>query len=81
MTSMEGRMEPRAPERSRTTMTELVLPTHANSIGSVFGGQVIAWMDLCGAICAQRHTGRIVTTAGIDDLSFERPILVGRWSG
>jgi acyl-CoA hydrolase len=69
---------PRTPERSLTTMTELVLPTHANSLGSVFGGQVLAWIDLCAAICAQRHTGRIVTTAGIDELSFERPIKVGQ---
>jgi acyl-CoA hydrolase len=58
-------------------MTELVLPTHANSLGSVFGGEVLSWIDLCAAICAQRHTGRIVTTAGIDELSFERPIKVG----
>src|SRR5690242_12480209 len=59
-------------------MTELVLPTHANSLGGVFGGQVLAWIDLCAAICAQRHTGHIVITAGIDDLSFERPIKVGQ---
>jgi acyl-CoA hydrolase len=59
-------------------MTELILPTHANSLGSVFGGQIMAWMDLCGAICAQRHTGHVVTTAGIDDLSFDRPIKVGQ---
>lgn len=59
-------------------MTEFVLPTHANALGSVFGGQIMAWMDLCGAICSQRHTGRIVITAGIDELSFERPIKVGQ---
>ncbi|MFT3768285.1 MAG: acyl-CoA thioesterase [Minicystis sp.] len=59
-------------------MTEFVLPTHANALGSVFGGQVMAWIDLCAAICAQRHTGQIVTTAGIDDLSFHRPIKVGQ---
>jgi acyl-CoA hydrolase len=59
-------------------MTELILPTHANSLGGVFGGQIMAWIDLCAAICAQRHTGHIVTTAGIDDLSFERPIKVGQ---
>jgi acyl-CoA hydrolase len=68
---------PRPAARSVTTMTELVLPTHANSLGGVFGGQVLAWIDLAAAICAQRHTGRIVVTAGIDDLSFERPVKVG----
>ena len=62
---------------SITTMTELVLPTHANTLGTVFGGQVLAWIDLCAAICAQRHAGHQVTTAGIDDLSFERGVKVG----
>jgi acyl-CoA hydrolase len=71
-------LAPKPASDSVTTMTELVLPTHANSLGTIFGGQVMAWMDLCGAICAQRHTGRIVTTAGIDELSFERPIHVGQ---
>jgi acyl-CoA hydrolase len=62
---------------SITTMNELVLPTHANAMGNVFGGQILAWVDLCGAICAQRHSGLITITAGIDELSFERPIQVG----
>src|SRR5439155_4566230 len=63
---------------SITTMTEYVLPTHANALGNVFGGQILAWVDLCAAICAQRHTGHMAITAGIDDLSFEKPIHVGQ---
>jgi len=63
---------------SITTMTEYVLPTHANLLGTVFGGQILAWVDLCAAICAQRHTGHLAVTAGIDDLSFEKAIGVGQ---
>ncbi|WP_437522732.1 acyl-CoA thioesterase [Sorangium sp. So ce726] len=63
---------------SVTRMTEYVLPTHANALGSIFGGQVLAWIDLCAAICAQRHTGSAVVTAGIDDLSFDHGIKVGQ---
>lgn len=59
-------------------MTEYVLPTHANALGTVFGGQILAWMDLCAAICAQRHTGSNVVTAGIDELSFDRSVTVGQ---
>ena len=59
-------------------MTEYVLPTHANAFGNVFGGQVLAWVDLCAAICAQRHTGSVCITAGLDDVSFEQPIKVGQ---
>lgn len=68
----------RTPAHSRTSMTEYVLPTHANALGNVFGGQILAWMDLCGAICAQRHVGAISVTAGIDELAFEQPIKVGQ---
>lgn len=58
-------------------MTEYVLPQHANALGSVFGGQIMAWVDLCGAICAQRHSGRMAVTAFVDSLKFEQPVRVG----
>jgi acyl-CoA hydrolase len=68
----------RRPDDSFTTMTEYVLPTHANVLGNVFGGQIMAWMDLCAAICCQRHAGSICVTVGIDDMHFEQPIQVGQ---
>jgi acyl-CoA hydrolase len=71
-------LTPRSPAHSVTTMTEFVLPTHANALHTVFGGQIMAWMDLCAAICAQRHTGTVCVTAGVDDLSFEGPIQIGQ---
>lgn len=70
-------MDSTSPDASRTTMTEIVLPTHANQLGNVFGGQILAWMDICAAVCAQRHCGLVAVTAGVDDLSFEKPIKVG----
>jgi acyl-CoA hydrolase len=69
---------PRRAAASITNMTEYVLPTHTNVFGSVFGGQILAWVDICAAICAQRHTGEMAITAGIDQLSFEGPIKVGQ---
>jgi acyl-CoA hydrolase len=59
-------------------MTEYVLPQHANVAGSVFGGQIMAWVDLCAAICAQRHAGKPCVTAFVDDLLFKRPVRVGQ---
>jgi acyl-CoA hydrolase len=58
-------------------MTEYVLPQHANALGNVFGGQIMGWVDLCAAICAQRHTGEMAVTAFVDDLKFMRPVKVG----
>ena len=62
---------------SFTQMTELVLPQHSNVHGSAFGGTVLAWMDICGGIAAQRHCLRVAVTAAIDELNFLAPIKVG----
>ena len=70
-------LEPRPQSKSHTQMTEYVLPQHANALGSVFGGQIMAWIDLCAAISAQRHSGRMAVTAFVDDLKFELPVRVG----
>lgn len=70
-------LAPRPQSASRTEMTEYVLPQHANALGSVFGGQIMAWIDLCAAICAQRHSGRMAVTAFVDDLAFQLPVRVG----
>ncbi len=58
-------------------MTEILLPQHANALGSAFGGTIMSWIDICGAICAQRHCGRIAVTAFVDDLEFLAPIRIG----
>lgn len=58
-------------------MTELVLPSHTNALGSVFGGVIMSWIDIAAAIAAQRHAQRPVVTASIDALNFIAPAYVG----
>ncbi len=70
-------LPPRPPRHSLTEMTELVLPPHANALGTVFGGQVMAWVDICAAIAAHRHCGRVAVTAAVDEVVFLAPIHVG----
>jgi acyl-CoA hydrolase len=69
---------PRPRAASVTHMAEYVLPQHANIGGTVFGGQIMAWVDLCAAICAQRHSGKPCVTAFVDDLLFKRPVRIGQ---
>ena len=59
------------PADTRCEMTWLVLPTHTNNVGGVFGGQVMAWIDVCAAVSAQRFARKIVVTAAMDNLSFK----------
>lgn len=70
-------MSPRTVAESLTEMTELVLPQHTNVIGTAFGGTVMGWVDICAAITAQRHCGRVAVTAAIDELVFRAPIRKG----
>lgn len=77
MSEYETEPEPRPQSESVTDMTEYVLPQHANVYGSVFGGQIMAWVDLCAAICAQRHSGQSCVTAYVDDFLFRAPVRVG----
>lgn len=70
-------MEPQSVSASEVIMTELVLPGHTNSFGSVFGGQVMAWIDICAAIAAQRHSRMPVVTASVDALQFIQPVFKG----
>jgi acyl-CoA hydrolase len=58
-------------------MTELVMPQHTNAFGSVFGGMIMSWIDICAAICAQRHCSKPVVTASVDALQFVAPVMKG----
>ena len=55
----------------------MVQPNHANSLGSVHGGNVLKWMDEAGAMSAMRFAGESCVTARINRLDFRRPIRVG----
>jgi acyl-CoA hydrolase len=59
---------------SRVEMTELVLPPDTNQHGTIFGGRVLQWIDIAGAIAAQRHSRLKVVTASIDEMHFLVPI-------
>lgn len=65
-------------QESLTEMTELVLPNDSNMLGNILGGRVMHWIDLAGAICASRHSGRVAVTAAIDSVDFRHPIRVGQ---
>lgn len=67
----------KTPKESEVEMTEMVLPQHTNSIGSIFGGVVMSWIDIAAAICALRHARKQVVTASVDALEFHAPIRLG----
>lgn len=65
------------PRASRVEMTQIVMPFHTNYNGSLFGGQVVQWVDICAAVSAMRHGGGNAVTASIDRLDFLSPVNMG----
>ncbi|MCO4748239.1 MAG: acyl-CoA thioesterase [Proteobacteria bacterium] len=65
------------PSATRTEMTWIVMPGQTNALGTVFGGEVMAWIDVCAAVAAQRFARGAVVTASMDSLLFRAPIRTG----
>ncbi len=62
---------------SQSERNEFIVPGHANGIGNLFGGQLMQWMDLVGAMAASRHARAITVTASMDHLDFVAPVHMG----
>jgi len=72
-----ARKKEKTAAESKTIMTELVLPNDTNPLNNLMGGRLMHYMDVVSAIAAQKHSGRIVVTASVDNISFSKPIPLG----
>lgn len=70
-------MEAKTPSESRTTLTDLVLPSETNPLNNLFGGELLARMDRAASIAARRHSRRIVVTASVNHVAFNKAIPLG----
>ncbi len=70
-------MQAKTPQESLTTMTDLVLPSETNPLNNLFGGELLARMDRAASIAARRHSRRIVVTASVNHVAFNRAIPLG----
>ncbi|WP_035335172.1 acyl-CoA thioesterase [Dokdonia sp. PRO95] len=70
-------MEARTPTDSKTILTDLVLPSETNPLGNLFGGELLARMDRAASIAARRHSRRIVVTASVNHVAFNRMVPLG----
>jgi len=67
----------KAPKESLTILTDIVLPGETNPLGNLFGGELLARMDRACSIAAQRHSRRIVVTASVNHVAFNKAVPVG----
>ncbi len=62
---------------SESEMVQLVLPNDTNLLGNLLGGTLMHWIDLAGAVVANRHCRQAIVTASMEGLDFLAPIPLG----
>ncbi len=62
---------------THTESSEFILSGDLNSLGYLFGGKLVSWIDKVGAISAIRHVRGAVVTLSIDSLIFKKPVTNG----
>ena len=72
-----SQMQSKTPQQSLTVYTDMVLPSETNPIGNMFGGELLARMDRAASIAARRHSRRIVVTASVNHVAFNKMIPLG----
>jgi acyl-CoA hydrolase len=73
----EKKPKPGTVSYTHVEMTQVVMPQSTNIYGTVFGGQVLSWIDICAGVSAQRHCRSNVVTASFDEVHFVTPIKLG----
>ena len=63
--------------------SQMVMPDHINIVGTLFGGQMIAWVDLAAAKVGFRFLKGTeldgAVTRAIDKVEFKEPVYLGDW--
>jgi acyl-CoA hydrolase len=62
---------------SQSERSEIIFPGDANALGNLFGGRLMQFIDLVGAMAASRHARAVTVTASMDHLDFVAPVRVG----
>ncbi len=53
------------------------MPADANQHGDIFGGWIMAQVDLTGGVLAARHARGRVATVAVNSFQFKQPVFIG----
>ncbi|MDX1662806.1 MAG: acyl-CoA thioesterase [Candidatus Promineifilaceae bacterium] len=70
-------MQPETVDQSRVTLTQLMGPGDANTMGNVHGGVIMKLCDEAGGMCAIKYARRPAVTVAVDSMAFHSPVNIG----
>ena len=62
---------------SQLTLRVVPMPADANANGDIFGGWVMAQVDIAGSIIAVRRARGRVATVAVNSFQFKQPVSIG----
>ncbi len=62
---------------SKTTITELMIPSYANFGGKIHGAILLSLMNKVAYVCSSKHAGTYCVTVSVDKVNFLQPVEVG----
>ena len=74
---MTGPRDPPLQPGREPTLRVVPMPSDVNYNGDVFGGWIMAQVDIAGGILAVRRAGGRVATVAVNSFVFKQPVLVG----
>ena len=77
MTVADRRPTTALPQGREPTIRVIPMPADANHTGDIFGGWIMAQVDLAGAVPAMRVAKGRVATVAVNSFVFKQPVFVG----
>jgi len=65
------------PNGKEVTLRVVPMPANSNQSGDIFGGWIMAQVDIAGSIPAVRQAKGRVATVAVNSFQFKQPVLVG----
>ena len=63
--------------KGEITIQTIAMPADSNANGDIFGGWLMAQMDLGGSVLARRRARGRVATVAVDGMEFHKPVRIG----
>lgn len=74
---MPRRRTPSRKDEPYLAIRVIMLPRDTNELGTIFGGTILAHLDLAGAVEARRTAVREFVTVAMKEVVFHAPVYVG----
>jgi acyl-CoA thioesterase YciA len=71
------RRPPSVPEDAELVMRVMPMPADANANGDIFGGWIMAQVDIAGAVLTYRVARGRIATVAVNQFLFKEPVSIG----